>query len=88
VNPKSSLSLQRHSKRSEHWIIVKGIATIRLNEDEFSLHENQSTYIPIGSKHRLSNNESFPLRIIEVQCGQYLGEDDIVRFDDNYGRIN
>ena len=88
VNPKSSLSLQRHLKRSEHWIIIKGIATIKLNEEEYKLNENESTYIPIGSKHRLSNNEEFPLRIIEVQCGDYLGEDDIVRFDDNYGRIN
>ena len=88
VNPKSSLSLQKHLKRSEHWIIIKGIATIRVNKEEYTLHENQSTYIPIGSKHRLSNNERLPLRIIEVQCGDYLGEDDIVRFDDNYGRIN
>ena len=88
VNPKSSLSLQKHLKRSEHWIIIKGIATIRLNKAEYKLHENESTYIPIGSKHRLSNDELSPLKIIEVQCGNYLGEDDIVRFDDNYGRIN
>ena len=88
VNPKSSLSLQKHLKRSEHWIIIKGIATIRVNKEEYTLHENQSTYIPIGAKHRLSNNEKLPLRIIEVQCGDYLGEDDIVRFEDNYGRIN
>ena len=88
VNPKSSLSLQKHLKRSEHWIIIKGIATIRLNKAEYKLHENESTYIPIGSKHRLSNDEISPLKIIEVQCGNYLGEDDIVRFEDNYGRIN
>ncbi len=88
VNPKSSLSLQRHLQRSEHWIILKGIATIKLNEEEYSLHENESTYIPIGSKHRLSNNEALSLRLIEVQCGEYLGEDDIIRFEDHYGRVN
>jgi len=88
VNPKSSLSLQKHSQRSEHWIIIKGLATVSINEEEYLLKENQSTYIPVGSKHRLSNNEVLPLRLIEVQCGNYLGEDDIFRFDDNYGRIN
>ena len=86
VNPNSSLSLQKHLKRSEHWIIIKGVATVNIDEEEFLLQENQSTYIPVGSKHRLSNNEVLPLRIIEVQCGNYLGEDDIIRFDDNYGR--
>ena len=88
VNPKSSLSLQKHLQRSEHWIIIKGLATVIINEEEYLLKENQSTYIPIDSKHRLSNNEVLPLRLIEVQCGSYLGEDDIIRFDDNYGRIN
>ena len=88
VNPKSSLSLQKHLHRSEHWIIIKGIATVCNNEEKYLLKENQSTYIPVGSKHRLSNNEVLSLRLIEVQCGNYLGEDDIVRFDDNYGRIN
>ena len=88
VNPKSSLSLQRHMQRSEHWIVIKGIATVRINKEEYLLKENESTYIPIGSKHRLSNSENLPLRIIEVQCGDYLGEDDIIRFEDNYGRIN
>ena len=88
VNPKSSLSLQKHLQRSEHWIIIKGIATVIINKEEYLLKENQSTYIPVGSKHRLSNNEVLPLKLIEVQCGNYLGEDDILRFDDNYGRIN
>ena len=86
VNPNSSLSLQKHSQRSEHWIVIKGVATVNINAEEYLLQENQSTYIPVGSKHRLSNNEVLPLRIIEVQCGSYLGEDDIIRFDDNYGR--
>ncbi len=88
VNPNSSLSLQKHLHRSEHWIIIKGIATVNINKEEFLLKENQSTYIPVGSKHRLSNKEVLPLKLIEVQCGNYLGEDDIFRFDDNYGRIN
>ena len=88
VNPKSSLSLQKHLKRAEHWIIIKGVATITLNKKQYVLNENESTYIPIGSKHRLTNNEVSQLRLIEVQCGDYLGEDDIFRFDDNYGRIN
>ena len=88
VNPKSSLSLQAHSLRSEHWIILKGKAKVKINKDEFILTKNQSTYIPIGAKHRLSNHEKEPLILIEVQCGEYLGEDDIIRFEDNYGRIN
>ena len=87
VNPKSSLSLQKHLQRSEHWIVIEGKAQVTLNEEEYCLSENESTYIPIGSKHRLSNIESKPLKLIEVQCGQYLGEDDIFRFDDQYGRI-
>ena len=88
MNPKSSLSLQKHLKRAEHWIIIKGVATITLNKKQYVLNENESTYIPIGSKHRLTDNEVSQLRLIEVQCGDYLGEDDIFRFDDNYGRIN
>ncbi len=86
VNPKSSLSLQKHNFRSEHWIILQGKAMIEINNSKFLLNVNQSTYIPIGSKHRLSNNEDFPLVLIEVQCGSYLGEDDIYRYKDNYGR--
>ena len=86
VNPKSSLSLQKHNYRSEHWIVLQGKAKIEINSSKFSLDVNQSTYIPIGSKHRLSNDEEFPLILIEVQCGSYLGEDDITRYDDKYGR--
>ena len=64
------------------------VSSVIIDKKEYLLKENQSTYIPVGSKHRLSNNEVFPLKLIEVQCGNYLGEDDIFRFDDNYGRIN
>ena len=88
VNPKSSLSLQKHRQRSEHWIILEGIANIEINNQKQILYENQSIYIPIGAKHRLSNLENNPLTIIEVQSGKYLGEDDIIRYDDNYGRIS
>jgi len=88
VNPSSSLSLQKHKYRSEHWIVIKGIAKVQINENKISLTENQSTYIPLNTKHRLSNEEDTPLIVIEVQCGTYLGEDDIYRYDDNYGRKN
>ncbi len=89
VNPSASLSLQMHLHRSEHWIVVKGTAKVEVNEEEYFLSQNESTYIPLGSKHRLSNpSRSSPLVLIEVQSGDYLGEDDIVRFEDNYGRIN
>ena len=88
VNPKSSLSLQKHVYRSEHWIVLEGVAIIQIDDKQIKLYENQSTYIPKGSLHRLSNNDDLPLKIIEVQCGNYLGEDDIVRFEDQYGRIN
>ena len=86
VNPKASLSLQKHHHRAEHWIVVKGTAEIVTGEKTFLLTENQSTYIPLGEVHRLTNPGTIPLEIIEVQSGSYLGEDDIVRFDDNYGR--
>ena len=86
VNPGASLSLQMHKHRSEHWIVVKGKAKVEVNEKEYFLSKNESTYIPLGSKHRLSNPEKKPLILIEVQSGDYLGEDDIVRFEDNYGR--
>ncbi|MBE9562227.1 MAG: cupin domain-containing protein, partial [Proteobacteria bacterium] len=86
VNPGSSLSLQIHYHRSEHWVIVQGTAKITKNDEVFVLTENQSTYIPIGTKHRLENQGRIPLEIIEVQSGSYLGEDDIVRFEDVYGR--
>lgn len=86
VKPKASLSLQKHYHRAEHWIVVKGTAEITNGEKTLLLTENQSTYIPLGEIHRLANPGSTPLEIIEVQSGAYLGEDDIVRFDDNYGR--
>ncbi len=88
VKPLASLSLQKHNKRSEHWIILSGIASVQINDQKIILHENQSTYIPQGTKHRLSNLENDPLTIIEVQSGKYLGEDDIIRYDDKYGRLN
>ncbi len=86
VNPGASLSLQLHHHRAEHWIVVKGTARITHGEDTVVLTENQSTYIPLGVKHRLENPGLIPLELIEVQSGAYLGEDDIVRFDDHYGR--
>ncbi len=86
VNVGESLSLQLHHHRSEHWIVVKGLALVEINDDKTFLRENESTYIPLGAKHRLSNAGEFPLVIIEVQSGTYLGEDDIVRFEDKYGR--
>ncbi|PPC95358.1 MAG: mannose-1-phosphate guanylyltransferase/mannose-6-phosphate isomerase [Methylotenera sp.] len=88
VNPGASLSMQMHKHRSEHWVVVSGTATITINEIEYTLQENQSTYIPKTHKHRLANNADKPLSIIEVQCGEYVGEDDIVRFEDTYGRCN
>ena len=87
VNPGSSLSSQYHLHRAEHWVVVRGIATITNGEKVFSLKEGESTYIPIGNVHRLENAGIAPLEIIEVQTGHYLGEDDIVRLDDSYGRI-
>lgn len=84
----ASLSLQMHHHRSEHWIVVDGIATVTNGDKVFELHANQSTYIPAESKHRLENKTDKNLAIIEVQCGDYLGEDDIVRFDDIYGRMD
>lgn len=87
VNPGASLSLQMHHHRAEHWIVVKGTAEVTCGSKTLLLTENQSTYIPLGETHRLSNPGSIPLEIIEVQSGSYLGEDDIVRFEDNYGRL-
>ena len=86
VKPKASLSLQKHHHRAEHWIVVKGTAEITNGDKTILLTENQSTYIPLGEVHRLANPGTIPLEIIEVQSGSYLGEDDIVRFEDNYGR--
>ncbi len=87
VKPGEKLSLQKHQYRSEHWVVVSGKAKVEINGKETILNENQSSYIPIGSKHRLSNPGNVELKMIEVQSGSYLGEDDIERFDDNYGRI-
>lgn len=86
VKPKASLSLQKHHHRAEHWIVVTGTAEITNGEKVLTLTENQSTYIPLGEVHRLANPGTIPLEIIEVQSGSYLGEDDIVRFEDTYGR--
>jgi mannose-1-phosphate guanylyltransferase/mannose-6-phosphate isomerase len=86
VNPGASLSLQKHSKRAEHWVVVKGIAEVTCNDKKIILQENESTYIPLGYTHRLSNPGKEILEIIEVQSGNYLGEDDIERFDDKYNR--
>jgi mannose-1-phosphate guanylyltransferase/mannose-6-phosphate isomerase len=88
VKPKASLSLQKHHHRAEHWIVVTGTAEITNGDKVLTLSENQSTYIPLGVVHRLVNPGSIPLEIIEVQSGSYLGEDDIVRFEDTYGRGN
>lgn len=87
VKPKASLSLQMHHHRAEHWIVVKGTAEITVGDRTFLLGENQSTFIPLGETHRLANPGTIPLEIIEVQSGSYLGEDDIVRFQDTYGRV-
>ena len=86
VAPGASLSLQKHYQRAEHWIVVKGTAEVTRGDEVLTLTENQSTYIPLGEVHRLSNPGKTPLEIIEVQSGTYLGEDDIVRFSDLYGR--
>ncbi len=87
VNPGAELSLQMHHHRAEHWVVVKGTAKIVCGEKEFIMTEDQSNYIPLGTLHRLENPGVIPLEIIEIQTGSYLGEDDIVRFDDHYGRV-
>lgn len=87
VNPGATLSLQMHHHRAEHWVVVTGTAEVTRGDEVFFVSENQSTYIPIGVAHRLANPGKLPLEMIEVQSGAYLGEDDIVRFDDQYGRL-
>ncbi len=87
VNPGHSLSLQMHYHRSEHWVVIGGTAKVTLDETEKMVHKNESIYIPPSTKHRLENPGKLPLEIIEVQNGDYLGEDDIVRFEDRYDRI-
>ncbi|MDP4788750.1 MAG: cupin domain-containing protein, partial [Haliea sp.] len=86
VNPGQTLSLQMHHHRAEHWIVVHGTAEVTCEDNVFMLGEDESTYIPLGRKHRLANPGRIPLELIEVQSGTYLGEDDIVRFEDVYGR--
>jgi len=86
VKSGEKLSLQKHHHRAEHWIVVNGTARVTCGDKQFLLSENESTYIPIGEIHRLENPGKIPLELIEVQSGTYLGEDDIERFDDKYGR--
>jgi len=86
VKPGASLSLQMHHHRAEHWIVVSGTARVLRGEEELLISENQSIYIPLGVKHRLENPGKTELQIIEVQSGSYLGEDDIIRFEDKYSR--
>jgi len=86
VKPGGALSLQYHRRRAEHWVVVAGSARVTRGEETFALEANQSTYIPMGVRHRLENLGPEPLHLIEVQSGDYLGEDDIVRLEDNYGR--
>lgn len=87
VKPGSTLSLQKHYHRAEHWVVVRGTALVTCGEKEFLISENESTYIPVGEVHRLENPGKVPLELIEIQSGTYLGEDDIVRFEDDYGRV-
>ena len=86
IDPGARLSLQMHRRRSEHWVVVRGIASVTRAGETFDVAEGESTYIPPGTKHRIENGSETPLEVIEVQCGDYLGEDDIVRFEDVYGR--
>jgi mannose-1-phosphate guanylyltransferase / mannose-6-phosphate isomerase len=88
VSPGASLSLQLHEHRAEHWVVVRGVAEVTCGEKTFRLGEDESTYVPVGTSHRLANPGTEPLEIIEVQSGDYLGEDDIVRLDDVYGRLD
>ncbi len=87
VKPGAKLSLQKHQHRAEHWVVVAGTAKVTRGKDEITLYEDQSTYIPLGTAHRLENPGKIPLHVIEVQSGSYLGEDDIIRFEDTYGRV-
>ena len=87
VNPGQQLSLQMHHHRAEHWIVVHGTAKVTRDNEVYLVHENESTYLPKGAVHRLENPGKLPLHVIEVQSGSYLGEDDIVRFEDTYGRV-
>ncbi|MFC1666021.1 cupin domain-containing protein, partial [Pseudomonadota bacterium] len=86
VKPGAALSLQKHHHRAEHWVVVSGTALITKGDEKFTLSEDQSSYIPLGVVHRMENPGKIPLSIIEIQSGSYLGEDDIVRLEDKYGR--
>ena len=88
VNSGAKLSVQMHHHRAEHWVVVSGSAKVTIGDETFLLAENQSTYIPIGVTHSLENPGKVPLEIVEIQSGSYLGEDDIVRFEDRYGRVD
>ena len=88
VNPGQVLSLQMHYHRSEHWIVIGGTAKVTIGETIQMVHENESVFVPQTTNHRLENPGKLPLEIIEVQNGSYLGEDDIVRFEDMYGRVS
>ena len=88
VNPGAKLSLQMHNKRAEHWVITQGLATVVNGDEKLTLSQGQSTYIPMNTKHSLENLQKEPLELIEVQSGTYLGEDDIIRFEDIYGRTS
>jgi mannose-6-phosphate isomerase-like protein (cupin superfamily) len=87
VKPGQVLPLQKHHKRSEHWTVIQGEAKVRLGDKEFLLKANESTYIPVETRHRLENPGTEEVHLIEVQTGDYLGEDDIVRYEDIYGRV-
>ncbi len=87
VIPGGRLSLQSHKQRAEHWVVVKGVASITIDDSVQTYHVNESVYIPTQAKHRLENLSDTPVEIIEVQVGPYLGEDDIIRYDDVYGRM-
>ncbi|KAA3645629.1 MAG: cupin domain-containing protein, partial [Proteobacteria bacterium] len=87
VKPGQVLSLQKHYKRSEHWTVVTGTAKVRVGDKEFMLNENESIHIPVETLHRLENTTDTDIALIEVQCGSYFGEDDIVRYEDIYGRV-
>ena len=87
VKPGAALSLQSHNYRSEHWIVVEGAAKVTIDDTVQTVTEGQSVYVPLGSRHRLENPGKFPMVLIEVQIGNYLGEDDIVRYEDLYARL-
>jgi mannose-1-phosphate guanylyltransferase/mannose-6-phosphate isomerase len=87
VKPGHKLSLQQHYHRAEHWVVVEGVAQVTRDEDQLTVNENESVYLPLGCVHRVENPGRIPFVLIEVQSGSYLGEDDIVRLEDDYGRV-